>query len=317
MGNEGLFKLHLLDMQGKAAHDPNTRVIVHRANGGTVRKFNKLKFPLTQWLKLPAFPQEHQLYCWIFPERYRHRSSEFFLLTDGEKETQTLRVMRKPNKWRARFTAWKNLQSKFNPLKKVLEKSADVKVKKGTFLGQFSGSEYDDDLPKKAVLGKAALLNLFAKLTDLNAPTTRRNWFWFVQEILVIDRERFMATVDLKMGEIIKNIRENIDKFESYKRAGAGLHDFPERFNVPKGKMMSIKSKESHGNIQLTVGPGKDPSTGSDLLLLDTDMDENGELIAHFGDLLKHKITGGTHPYDIHEYLVIENPKRSLGYVLV
>lgn len=47
---------------------------------------------------------------------------------------------------------------------------------------------------------------------------------------------------------------------------------------------------------------GKDAS-GNDLLILDADIDENGQLMAHLADLFKHKFTGGTHPFDIHELL--------------
>jgi hypothetical protein len=50
--------------------------------------------------------------------------------------------------------------------------------------------------------------------------------------------------------------------------------------------------------------------------ILDTDIDENGKLMAHLADLFKHKFTGGTHPFDIHEYLRKEAPQRDLGYTL-
>jgi hypothetical protein len=56
-----------------------------------------------------------------------------------------------------------------------------------------------------------------------------------------------------------------------------------------------------------------------DQVLLDTDIDENGELLAHFLDLFKHKINGGTHPNDIHELLVLQEGKTAgfdLGYRL-
>ncbi len=53
------------------------------------------------------------------------------------------------------------------------------------------------------------------------------------------------------------------------------------------------------------------------MTILDADLDENGKLMAHLADLFKHRFTGGTHPFDIHEYLVLEDPVRSLGYELV
>ena len=80
--------------------------------------------------------------------------------------------------------------------------------------------------------------------------------------------------------------------------------------------MVSIKSTHSKGNFQLTLTH----LAGPDEVLLDTDIDENGDLLAHFLDLFKHKITGGTHPHDIHEVLVHQegqSPGFDLGYRLV
>jgi hypothetical protein len=37
----------------------------------------------------------------------------------------------------------------------------------------------------------------------------------------------------------------------------------------------------------------------------------------HLKDLFLHKFNGGTHPFDIHEYLVLSSPNRPLGYTLV
>ena len=39
--------------------------------------------------------------------------------------------------------------------------------------------------------------------------------------------------------------------------------------------------------------------------------------MAHLADLFKHRFTGGTHPFDIHEYLVLEDQNRPLRYELV
>jgi hypothetical protein len=80
--------------------------------------------------------------------------------------------------------------------------------------------------------------------------------------------------------------------------------------------MISIKSTHSKGNFQLTLTH----LTGPDEVLLDTDIDENGDLLAHFLDLFKHKISGGTHPHDIHELLVQQEgraPGFDHGYRLV
>jgi hypothetical protein len=54
-------------------------------------------------------------------------------------------------------------------------------------------------------------------------------------------------------------------------------------------------------------------------VLLDADIDERGDLLGHFLDLFKHKVTGRTHPFDIHELLVLQagnGPRFDPGYHL-
>jgi hypothetical protein len=139
-----------------------------------------------------------------------------------------------------------------------------------------------------------------------------------VREIVEIGKERFIAIVDPRMGEIIKTMKKDLNKFKVYKDTPAQNHfaNIPVVYQVQKSKMFSVKSKEDHGNVQLTMAPGKD-SAGNDLLILDADIDENGKLFDHLVDLIQHKFTDGTHPFDIHEFLCLENPNRPLGYELV
>ena len=80
--------------------------------------------------------------------------------------------------------------------------------------------------------------------------------------------------------------------------------------------MFSIKSREDIGNVQLTMAPGRDQA-GNEILMLDADIDENGKLLLHLADLFKHKFSGGTHPFDIHEYLALAHRGRPLGYELI
>ena len=59
--------------------------------------------------------------------------------------------------------------------------------------------------------------------------------------------------------------------------------------------------------------------TDPDQVLLDADIDESGDLLGHVLDLFKHKVTGGTHPHDIHELLVLQEGTGEgfdLGYRL-
>jgi hypothetical protein len=121
------------------------------------------------------------------------------------------------------------------------------------------------------------------------------------------------------METLVRQIHTHIDQFRAdYERTPAENH----RGNVPVNlqpriaSMVSIKSTHSKGNVQLTLTHLANP----DEVLLDADIDENGELLGHILDLFKHKISGGTHPHDIHEVLVLQDgamPNFDLGYRLV
>lgn len=320
MANEGFFQLGLMDVSGRPVNESKVKVgFVRVADNKTILSAANLDFPPSRRFAVPAFPQEKNLFCEVTPPRYRSRRSDVFMLTDGETIVRNLTLLRQPDKWTADFTKWDQLTSHFQPLKDVLKKSSAVKVKGGKSLGTFTEATYDGVTDKTTVFAKAALLNLYTKLTDLKEPTGGNEpWFSFVREIVEIGRERFIAVADPRLGEIVRAIKDDIGKFKDYKNTPAQNHfgNIPVVYQPQKSKMFSIKSDEDHGNIQLTMAPGKDAS-GNDLLILDADIDEDGKLMAHIADLFKHKFTGGTHPFDIHEYLALDNPNRPLGYELV
>ena len=309
MGNEGIFELGLLDVENRPARDPKVTVgIFRKSDRPIIRGARGLRFPPNHQFKLPAFPQEKNLFCEISPSRFRHRKSGFFTLTDGEIIKRNLTVFRLPDKWSAQFEVWNKLSNHFRPLKQVLLNSPSVKVRGGRSLGKFTQKTYDDINvnDERTILAKAALLNLFAKLTALKEPINKRgNWFSFVEQILAIGRERFIAIVHPRMGQIVRTIKDDIGKFEDYKHTPAGNHHkkLPNKYSARKSEMFSIKSRDENGNIQLTMAPEKDPQ-GNSVLLLDADIDESGRLFDHLVDVFKHKFTGGTHPFDIHENLL-------------
>lgn len=324
MGNEGIFDLGLLDVAGQPAQDPRTRVSFLRASDNRIiARSGNLVFPPNHAFTLPAFPQEHNLLAEVTPSRYRHRKSGFFTLTDNERIKRNLTVFRLPNKWQARFVPWSLLQASFLPMQQVLDGSDDLKIIKGGRIEKFTGAAYDSVTDSKTILAKAALLNLFAALDALKEPIGgRRSWFSFVQRIFAIGRERFIAQVAPEMGEIVRRIKDDIGEFEEYEHTPAGNHlenvrdNAPEGYRVIKSKMFSVKTSEDHANLQLTMAPSKDEA-GNDVMLLDADIDENGKLLEHLADLFRHRFTGGTHPFDIHEYLVLANIERELGYELI
>ena len=320
MSNEGFFQLGLMDVSGRPINESKVKVgFVRVADNKTISTAANLGFPPPHRFAVPAFPQEKNLFCEVTTPRHRMRRSGVFTLTDGETIVRNLTLFRRPDKWAADFTEWDQLSSHFLPLKGALKKSSAVKVKGGKLLGKFTEATYNGVNEKTEVFAKAALLNLYTKLTDLKEPTEGKEpWFSFVNEVVEIGRERFIAIVNPRMGQIVRAIKDDLGKFKDYKNTPAQNHfgNIPAIFQAQKSKMFSVKTTEDHGNIQLTLAPGKD-AAGNDLLILDADIDENGQLMAHLADLFKHKFTGGTHPFDIHEYLALDNPSRPLGYELV
>lgn len=320
MANRGFLELGLIDVRGQPAREPAMTVTVfHVPDGKVALRSERMGFPPRRRFELPAFPQSSFLFCEIVPSRYRSRKSEIFRLTHDENILRNLTVVRLPKQWRAQFSRWNQLDEHFDPLKEILESSPSLRVRGWRSLAPFTRAGFDrDDGGDRLILPKAALLNLFFKMSDLAAPTTDGlSWFSFVREILEIGRERFIAIVDPRMGEIVRTIKSDIARFRDYKHTSAENHfkNFPSRYAVRKTQMLSIKSTEVNANLQLTLGPGKYPD-GSDVLLLDADIDENGQVLRHLADVFKHKFTGGTHPYDIHEYLLLENARADLGYEL-
>jgi hypothetical protein len=321
MPNVGTLELTLFDVTGAPARDPGTRLTVRRGTSQDIVKVFNTSFPPTRRFELPAFPTEHVLSPFIEPTRYRAKPLPFFTLTHDKTVTRNVTVFRDPSEWDHRFTKWAALSDRFDPLKDVLDVSPRLKVRGAGSFDLLTEGEYDAaHTDPRVVLPKACLLNLFGKLMELREPIKKRkSWFMFVSRILQIGRERFVAVVDAEMPARIQEVRDDIESHKDvYKHAPVGDHhkNLPASFAVAKKTMFSIKTTEDHGNVQLTVGRGTDPDAGSEAWLLDADIDENGALLAHLGDLFKHRFTGGTHPIDIHEYLLVAHPGIDLGYTL-
>ncbi len=328
MSNTAFLTLNLLDVRRQPAPDPQVRIRAVRGEspGGTVSTFPNLTFPPVPRLELKAFPQVQVQFLEVTPKRYRACKTDFFTLSDGEDRTYDLRVLREPKQWKALFAAWSALPADCQELRTVLDGST-VKLMGGANLGKFTEAAYDrignQVTDNRSVHAKAALLNLFAKLRLTPEPIGGRNpWFSFVREILAIDRERLYALVDVELGEIVKRIREKPDDFPHYRRADSSQHGDKIAANLPdyrifRSKLFSVKTDERFGNLQLTCAPAQN-AAGQDVLILDADIDENGDLLNHLLDvILLHPISGGTHPYDIHEYLLRAHTNLALGYTLV
>jgi hypothetical protein len=318
MPNQGTYRLSLLDTRSQAAADADVRVTFKRQDG-TVISATSVDLSARVSFTLPAFPDVRALFGLLEPSRFRTREIPFFMLTHGEIVERQLSVFRAPAQWTAVFDPWATVQASAADLATVLANSPDMLVRGWKSYPLLTAATYDalgvdrerEELPK------ATLLNVYSRLSTTTNPTAGRPWFSYVERVLELTRERVMALVDPAMGRAVQAIRGNIDRYADYKPASAELHwpNFPARYGVLKKDMFSIKTTHAKGNLQLTLAPGTD-AAGRSVLLLDADIDENGKWLAHTMDVFKHKFTGGTHPFDIHDGLALENVDWPIGYRL-
>lgn len=276
----------------------------------------------------------------IHPSLYHHAARKSLgRVKPGDELHRTIELRRDRRRWDVEFTPWEALpHDEFAPLKRVLEASSRIRAPggHGPIIGKLTGAGYDaiHGLRSRSgadtaalALAKTSMLNLFIKMSTLSDPTTagassRRPWFSYVREIVAVDRDRMIATVDPAMQRSLEVIQDNSDVIADYHGANPSLH----KGNVPAGytldgDLLSIKSEEKRGNVQLTLVPARD-GANHPVLLLDADIDRCGDLIGHFFEVAANWAgSGGTHPFDIHEYLRqesrIEYPGRDFGYSLV
>ena len=313
--------LELRDAGGQLIHDPDTR-FTFRSLSDSRQIGDQIKRMLSGTPAVFSLPVKagEAVVCEIDPQRYRFARSPIFFRTPGPPISRKSTLFREPAEWTPAFTRWNGLSSEFAGLKAALDASADIVLHKShVSLGKLAGASYDAMAGADAVSAKTALLNTHYRLrTAFDPVSDTRSWFSFVQRVIAIDRERFLAFVDAEMETIVRQIHTHIEDFRAdYERTPAENH----RHNVPASmqgrisSMVSIKSTHAKGNFQLTLTH----LSGPDEVLLDADIDENGELLGHIFDLVKHKFSGGTHPHDVHELLVYQagaTPGFDLGYQL-
>lgn len=315
--------LQLRDVSNRLIRDPETFFTFRRVSDRR-QIGDQLAMELTgapTVFNLPAATGEI-LVCEIDAQRFRFAHSPVFFRTPGPPITKETRLLREPEAWTPRFTRWNTLPASFGHLKTVLAASPKVTLFRDVQpIAELLVDDAYDAMSGQAVsLAKTALLNIHYRLTATREPVSgTRTWFSFVKRFVAIGRERCLAFVEPEMETLVRQIHTHIDEFRAgYEQTPAENH----RGNVPVAlqsritSMISIKSAHSKGNFQLTLTR----LSGPDEVLLDADIDESGELLAHVADLFKHKITGGTHPHDIHDLLVLQDgdvPGFDLGYRLV
>ncbi len=135
----------------------------------------------------------------------------------------------------------------------------------------------------------------------------------------MIGQERFISLVQDTIWELVSDIYNHIGKYPGFVRADTALHtgNIPAPYDQSVSQMVSVKSNDPHGNLQLTMAKSEDPSSGNAGYLLDADIDEDLEFFAHAWDLFVHMFSGGTHSFEVHEILFVTYGPLDLEYELV
>ena len=312
--------LALRNVNGDLVRDPEGIFTFRRLTGGH-QLADQARLELRGAAVSFAIPADREAaVCEIDLQRYRFATSPVFMTATGSSHTFDGSLLREPSEWRSRFTPWAALPDTFTALRDVLTKSQNIALLDTTHtFPSLAGPAYDAVVEREAVLAKTALLNIYHRLRTAGPPIVGGDrWFTHVESVVAIGQERILAFVRPEMARVVREIRANIDAFDKdFERADSSLH----RKNVPAAlqpriaDMFSIKSTHDQGNYQLTLVE----LSGPDAVLLDADIDESGTFWGHARDLFKHKVTGGTHPVDIHEILVRQardEPGFDLGYTL-
>ncbi|HKR59150.1 MAG TPA: hypothetical protein VJS64_05410 [Pyrinomonadaceae bacterium] len=136
---------------------------------------------------------------------------------------------------------------------------------------------------------KAGLLNLFAKM---NHPTGGRTWANVV-DVFAVKPARIFARVD---DQLWPRVQDEKQRFREQPDNGT-MHKFDHEWTrLPQHA--SFKTNDPMGNLQLTFA-----NDANNRMAVDADLDDHQGL-KHAFDVIKHKFSGDTNPYDIHEVLV-------------
>lgn len=310
-------KIDLRDIRNQPIQDP--RVLVRFVNNasGHAEAFDVAFTGAPAILNAPL--ATGSLYrVEITPSRFS--SALRTLMAVSEELDVSARLIHRASEWIPAFTPWAELGAPFTRLQDLLRLSPRFRVGRATLGVRFVEIEYDriaDDESRE--LAKASLLNMYALLTTERRPGAAGG-FWFdgIRELFLATRERIVCRIDAADAALIERIAKGAHGAR-YKKAPGGLHvdNFEEiaGFDFRKQDIVSVKTKDKFGNLQLTVARGG--LEGADVAILDADCDENGVEFAHLLDLPKHAVTGGTNPIEIHDILVNRDPLRDLGYLLV
>jgi hypothetical protein len=329
-------------MEGRSLEDPHIKIEVREMMAGTDQlvanvTLDNFNGSATFALDLEDASQPLWQMTADFSLFDAGHSFSFFPATNSN-PTWTMQAARLPDKWKPDFTPRAALASpRFDALKASLAASKSVDLKNGEVIGDLL-AKYDELASPAAVLAKAALLNLFAVLSEeldpeqTSIPTNKIPWFSYVQQIVRLDQERFVAEVE---GGLFESVSDIVNQLGG-KYAGQGYSteppaDFILHYpNIPAQyggngikrpanmvQMVTLKKRYKQGDVQLTVSFFRFPD-GRTVHLLDCDMDEHDNVVAHSFDLLAHLLEHtGTNPIYMHEFIEEDSAMSNGGIATI
>jgi len=309
--------IDLRDVRGTPIDDPRVLVRFVNVASGHALAFDVALVGIPHAIS-PSLARGSLYRVELNPSRYSPALKVLSVVKEDLEVKATL--IRRAAEWTPTFTPWASLGAGFAALQTVLAASPALRIGRVTPPVTFITDEYDnvaaDD--ESRVFAKASLLNMYGLLTAEARPgTAGGNWFDGISELFLATRERIIGRIQDSDAKLIDRIHKGAHAAR-YKSAPAVKHvdNFGEipGFAFDPKKLLSIKTKDRFGNIQLTVARGT--LDGTSTVLVDADCDENGQAFAHLLDLPKHAVTGGTNPFEVHEILAHRDPVRDLGYLL-
>jgi hypothetical protein len=286
----GQLVLELLDAHRAPLKEHVDIIVRHRVLSHTMRVKNARSSPAPRVTKLHRAPQG--LYSVeIDPPSYRPVTHFVNVAASGETRLQVFFPI-DPNKvMRASFPKYTDLPGNFQM---VLENSNSV-------LGfeAITGKSLYDALDD---VRRAGMLNIVGKMA-VTSLSNGKTVLPYVQKLHELRGDRFFATVPKQLREDVKNsVSEGLFTSEP-----SGLHHPPSGFN-PAG---SFKSEDRYGNLQLTFF-----ARGEDEWVADIDIDD-AKGLEHVFQVVRNGLTGRpTHPYDIHQILLLHQ-QVDPGYTLI
>lgn len=210
----------------------------------------------------------------VKPDRYRMKS--FFVnVPAGQALTVSETLFVNPEKAQPKFPTITKLPA---GVRELLKQSG------------FDASGWDGMNP----LEKAGLLNICAKARTIAVDGTQTVADTF-RKIIRKQPDRIFTVVDAELHDAVKALPA------VFGGVSGALHEFPEGWKRLASEE-SFKTRDEAGVLQLTFA--RDTS-GEGLWMVDADIDDHSG-IEHAFDVLRHRLTGtGTHPYDIHQILVL------------